>query len=54
MKLDNLFKGHHLLAEISPEQLDQLQVEYKSEIEKLVTDQGVWEETTTFFVKARK
>ncbi|MFM2063029.1 MAG: hypothetical protein RLZZ507_2699 [Cyanobacteriota bacterium] len=52
--LNLIFKAHPLLAEISPEQLDQLQVEYKSEIEKLVTDQGVWEDTTTFFVKARK
>ncbi|WP_016950299.1 class I SAM-dependent methyltransferase [Anabaena sp. PCC 7108] len=52
--LNLIFKGNPLLLEISPEQLNQLQVEYKSEIEKLVTDQGVWEDTTTFFVKARK
>ncbi|MBD2296594.1 methyltransferase domain-containing protein [Anabaena sphaerica FACHB-251] len=52
--LNLIFKGHPLLAEISQGQLDQLQVEYKSELEKLVTDQGVWEETTTFFVRARK
>ena len=49
-----IFKGNPLLSNPSPEQLDQLQVEYKSEIEKLVTEQGVWEDTTTFFVRARK
>jgi ubiquinone/menaquinone biosynthesis C-methylase UbiE len=52
--LNLIFKGHPLLAEISQEQLDQLQVKYKSEIEKLVTDKGIWEDTSTFFIRARK
>ncbi|MHC5595605.1 MAG: class I SAM-dependent methyltransferase [Nostoc sp.] len=48
------FKGNPLLSTLSPEQLNQLQVEYKAEIEKLATDQGIWEDTTKFFVRARK
>lgn len=48
------FKGNPLLLKLSQEQLDQLQVEYKAEIEKLATDKGVWEDTTTFFVRAQK
>ena len=49
-----IFKGNPLLPNPSPAQLDQLQVEYKSEVEKLLTEQGVWEDTTTFFIQARK
>ena len=48
------FKGNPLLSKLSQEQLNQLQVEYKAEIEKLATDQGIWEDTTKFFVRARK
>ena len=48
------FKGNPLLQKLSPEQLDQLQIAYHAEIEKLATDKGVWEDTTTFFVRARK
>lgn len=48
------FKGSPLLPKLSQEQLDQLQVEYQAEIEKLATDQGVWEDSTTFFVRAKK
>ncbi len=42
------------LSNLSPEQLERLQVEYRAEIERLATDKGVWEDTTTFFVRARK
>ncbi|WGV27947.1 class I SAM-dependent methyltransferase [Halotia branconii] len=48
------FKGNELLAQLSLEQLNQLQVEYITEIEELTTDQGVWEDTTKFFVRAIK
>ncbi|MEH2161635.1 MAG: methyltransferase domain-containing protein [Nostoc sp.] len=48
------FKGNPLLSKLSQEQLNQLQVEYQAEIEKLATEQGVWEDTTKFFVRARK
>ncbi|MEH2235442.1 class I SAM-dependent methyltransferase [Nostoc sp.] len=48
------FKGNPLLSKLSQEQLNQLQVEYSTEIEKLATAQGVWEDTTKFFVRARK
>ncbi|MFN6527868.1 class I SAM-dependent methyltransferase [Nostoc sp. ChiSLP03a] len=48
------FKGNPLLSKLSQEQLNQLQVEYKAEIEKLATAQGLWIDTTKFFVRARK
>jgi len=48
------FKGNPLLSKLSHEQLEQLQVEYKTEIDKLATDKGVWEDTTTFFIRAQK
>lgn len=48
------FKGNPLLSKLSESQLEQLQVEYRVEIEELATDQGVWEDTTKFFVRARK
>ncbi|MBG1257951.1 methyltransferase domain-containing protein [Nostoc sp. BAE] len=48
------FKGNLLWSKLSQEQLNQLQVEYKAEIEQLATDQGIWEDTTKFFVRARK
>ncbi|MEH2091673.1 class I SAM-dependent methyltransferase [Nostoc sp.] len=48
------FKGNPLLSKLSQEQLNQLQVEYKAEIEKLATDRGLWEDTTKLFVRARK
>ncbi|MEH2260331.1 class I SAM-dependent methyltransferase [Nostoc sp.] len=48
------FKGNPLLSKLSQEQLNQLQVEYKAEIEKLATDQGLWIDTTKFFVRAQK
>ncbi|WP_292754008.1 methyltransferase domain-containing protein, partial [Nostoc sp. NMS4] len=48
------FKGNPRLSNLSPEQLNQLQVEYQAEIEKLATDRGIWEDTTKLFVRARK
>ncbi|MEH2176091.1 class I SAM-dependent methyltransferase [Nostoc sp.] len=48
------FKSNPLLSKLSQEQLNQLQVEYKAEIEKLATDRGLWIDTTKFFVRAQK
>ncbi|MBD1898910.1 methyltransferase domain-containing protein [Trichocoleus sp. DQ-A3] len=48
------FKGNPLLTELSPEQLERFQVEYRAEIDKLATEKGVWEDTTKFFVRGRK
>ncbi|WP_445630450.1 class I SAM-dependent methyltransferase [Nostoc sp. DSM 114167] len=48
------FKGNPLLSKLSPEKLNQLEVEYTTEIEKLATDRGLWIDTTKFFVRARK
>ncbi|MEH2180579.1 class I SAM-dependent methyltransferase [Nostoc sp.] len=48
------FKGNPLLSKLSQEQLNQLEVEYNTEIEKLATDQNLWQDTTKLFVRARK
>lgn len=53
-QINLIFKGNPLLPKPSQEQLEQLKVEYKAEIENLTTDKGVWEDTTTFFVRAKK
>ena len=42
------------LSQLSKQQLDQLQTEYRAEIERLATNEGVWQDRTTFFVRARK
>ncbi|MEP0869591.1 methyltransferase domain-containing protein [Trichocoleus desertorum AS-A10] len=42
------------LSLLSAQQLEQLQRKYRAEIEQLATDAGVWQDMTTFFVKARK
>ncbi|BAU66081.1 Methyltransferase type 11 [Stanieria sp. NIES-3757] len=42
------------LANLSTEQLAKLKTEYRLEIEKLRTKQGIWYDRTTFFVQARK
>jgi ubiquinone/menaquinone biosynthesis C-methylase UbiE len=52
--LNFLFKANPLLANLSAEQLHQLQISYQAEIAKLTTNQGVWEDTTKFFVRAQK
>jgi len=46
-------RGNPLL-QLRQEQLEQLQTEYKAEVERLVTDKGVWYDMTTFFVLGRK
>lgn len=40
--------------QLSQAQLEQLQAEYRAEVERLATDQGIWHDSTTFFVRARK
>ncbi len=42
------------LSQLSEAELDRLQVEYRTELEKLATDEGVWLDRTTYFVIARK
>jgi ubiquinone/menaquinone biosynthesis C-methylase UbiE len=54
-KVINLnFKGNPLLSKLSQEQLEQLESEYKAELEKIATDKKIWEDTTKFFVRATK
>lgn len=48
------FQDNPLLSKLSQEQLEQLQDEYRLEIEKLTSDRGFWEDTTKFFVCGRK
>lgn len=45
--------GHPLLH-LSNEQIEQLKAEFRTEVEALVTDKGVWQEKTTFFVRGKK
>lgn len=42
------------LAQLSQEQKLQLEKAYRAELTKQATQQGVWEDSTTFFVRARK
>jgi ubiquinone/menaquinone biosynthesis C-methylase UbiE len=42
------------LMQLSPEQLEQAKAEYLAELEALVTDKGIWNDITTFFVLGRK
>ncbi|MGB7521205.1 MAG: hypothetical protein WA896_16375 [Spirulinaceae cyanobacterium] len=42
------------LNNLSSEQKTRLQEEYKKAIAELVTEQGVWQDSTTLYVKARK
>lgn len=42
------------LNQLSPEQLEQAKTEYFAELETLVTDKGIWNDITTFFVFGRK
>jgi arsenite methyltransferase len=49
-----LHANGHPLLQLSTEQIEQLKAEFSAEIDNLVTDQGVWHETTAFFVTACK
>lgn len=56
----NFWKGKwlhpngHPLLQLSDEQIEQLKVEFRAEVEALMTDKGVWSENTTFFVMGKK
>ncbi|HEY9670323.1 MAG TPA: methyltransferase domain-containing protein [Waterburya sp.] len=49
-----LHANGHPLFHLSEEQMEQLKAEFKTEIETLATEQGVWHENTTFFVVGKK
>ncbi|MDF5731236.1 MAG: class I SAM-dependent methyltransferase [Rhizonema sp. PD38] len=51
---EGFYPRGNVLSQLSPQQLDQLQAEYRAEVEKLATDKGIWYETTTFFAVSRK
>ena len=42
------------LLQLEPQQLEQLKTEYKTELESLVTEQGIWNDITTYFVTSGK
>lgn len=42
------------LLELNPEQLAQAKAEYIAELDSLVTEQGIWNDVTTFFAIAEK
>jgi ubiquinone/menaquinone biosynthesis C-methylase UbiE len=42
------------LRQLKPEQVERAKAEYEAELEALVTDKGIWNDTTTFFVLGRK
>ncbi len=42
------------LEQLEPKQLEQLQAEFLTELEALVTDKGIWNDVTTFFILGRK
>lgn len=42
------------LSQLSSEQLEQLKAEFDASVEALVTDKGIWNDTTTFFAFGRK
>jgi ubiquinone/menaquinone biosynthesis C-methylase UbiE len=44
----------HPLKQLSSEQLEQAKAEYFAELEALVTAQGIWNDTSTFFAFGRK
>ncbi len=46
--------GGFQVFQLSPEKLEQFKAEYIAEVEALATEQGFWNDVTTFFVFARK
>jgi ubiquinone/menaquinone biosynthesis C-methylase UbiE len=42
------------LSQLSPEQLEQAKAEFDAELEALVTEQGIWNDITIFYVFGRK
>lgn len=42
------------LSQLSPEQITQAQAEFNAQLEALATEQGIWNDGTTFFAIARK
>lgn len=49
-----LYPNGHPLLQLSQEQIEQLKAEFRVEVETLLTDRGVWQENTTFFVMGKK
>ena len=46
--------GQTHLSQISSEQLEQIKAEFDVELEALATQQGIWNDGTTFFAFGRK
>ena len=52
--IDLNFKGNPQFSALLQNNFDQFQAEYSAEMAALATDKGIWEDTTTFFVRACK
>ncbi|GGA15230.1 hypothetical protein [Okeania sp. KiyG1] len=44
----------HPLSKLSTEQLNQAKLEFENELKSLQTDQGIWNDITTFYIYGRK
>ena len=44
----------HPLSQLSTEQLKQAKLEFENELKVLQTDQGIWNDITTFYIYGRK
>lgn len=44
----------HPLSQLSTEQLNQAKLEFENELKALQTDQGIWNDITTFYIYGRK
>ena len=52
--IDLSCKGNAQFSALLQTNFEQFQAEYNAEMASLATDEGIWEDTTTFFVRARK
>ncbi|MEO0457650.1 MAG: methyltransferase domain-containing protein [Cyanobacteria bacterium P01_A01_bin.114] len=48
------FKGHPQMQVLSPQQLEKIRTAYQAELAAQATENQLWENTTTFFVRAQK
>ncbi|CAA9583587.1 hypothetical protein AVDCRST_MAG81-3399 [uncultured Synechococcales cyanobacterium] len=51
---DGFYPRGNPISQLSEHQLEQLQTEFRVEVEQLAVKEGVWQDMTTFFVRARK
>jgi hypothetical protein len=47
-------KSKDFLSQLSSEQLVQAKAEFEAELEALQTEQGIWDDLTTWYIRGRK